>query len=128
MTSFIHGNSKFSTFDLSESKCSKNEHQTQFNDLPAEKKTSSEGEQMLVGKSKSSHCPKFGFMANKKDKEETATAEKMNPMSRWESEGRVDAPWCIVNIVNKRYIHQPVGPKREGKEDQWSLDGECGSS
>jgi len=52
----------------------------------------------------------------------------MNPMSRWESEARVDAPWCIVNIVNKGYIHQAVGPGKNGMEDQWSLDGEHGSS
>lgn len=126
MTS-IHGNSKVSTFDLSESKARKNEHQSQPQYMPVEEKIPSVA-QVLVRKGRLSHCPKFRLTANKKEKEVIANAEKANKMSRWMSEGRDDAPWCLVNIVDKGHIHQPGEVAKDGKENQWSLDGEHGSS
>lgn len=121
MAFFIDGNSKIGTLEFPEPKGSTSGQETQSNGLPPEK-------EQVLGKSKSSHFTKLGFMTNKKDKEEqTISAQRVDPMSRWEAEGRADAPWHIVNTIDKKDKHQPAGLGRDGIENHWSLNGEHGS-
>jgi hypothetical protein len=127
MASSIHCNNKFSTSGLSESKSPIDEHGNKPNYMPIEKNISSDEQQVIVKKSKYDCCPQCRSTTKKKEDEAAAT-KKLDRMFRWKTEGRVDAPWCLVNIVDKEYMHKSVELGKGRMEDQWSLDGEHGST
>ncbi len=51
----------------------------------------------------------------------------MDPMTRWEFQGKADDPWNIVHVVKNGYTDGFAEFVEVKGEDMWSLDAEHGS-